>query len=259
MIIQINGYDFTPKTSTFPGGEKYIKLEKGTLPLSATDATIVARIRPNKDSLEEVLLATDILRRLYKDVNVHLDLGYLPYARQDRVCEVGESFSLKVFCGVINAQNYSTVTVTDCHSEVGLALLDNVVHIPQHKAISSITTLHNALVRCDAVIAPDAGAGKKAQAMADLYNKPLVQCIKQRTKDGVTISIASPIYEYKNLIVVDDICDGGATFIALAEAIKHHHTCNLALFVTHGIFSKGKKELEKYYTRVEAYDDWLVS
>ena len=59
-----------------------------------------------------------------------------------------------------------------------------------------------------------------------------------------TVKLASA----DNLIVVDDICDGGATFISLAESIKkYNEKANWYLIVTHGIFSKGVSELEKYY------------
>ncbi len=49
-------------------------------------------------------------------------------------------------------------------------------------------------------------------------------------------------------VVVDDICDGGATFIALAQVIKvAQPDTTIDLYVTHGIFSKGVDELLKYY------------
>lgn len=41
-------------------------------------------------------------------------------------------------------------------------------------------------------------------------------------------------------IIIDDICDGGATFLGIA---KQCGATNLALYVTHGIFSKGHRPL----------------
>ena len=41
-------------------------------------------------------------------------------------------------------------------------------------------------------------------------------------------------------IILDDICDGGRTFIELAKELrKVYGECYIALVVTHGIFSKG--------------------
>jgi ribose-phosphate pyrophosphokinase len=41
-------------------------------------------------------------------------------------------------------------------------------------------------------------------------------------------------------LIVDDICDGGATFIGIADAIHEKDPdADVRLYVTHGIFSKG--------------------
>ena len=63
--------------------------------------------------------------------------------------------------------------------------------------------------------------------------------------------------KYSSLIVVDDICDGGYTFIQLAQVIKEEYgfTGDLHLVVTHGIFSKGFDDLNKYYTSI----NWVNS
>lgn len=53
-------------------------------------------------------------------------------------------------------------------------------------------------------------------------------------------------------IIIDDICDGGATFLNIAKEIRNNHFKSLYdikiyLIVTHGIFSKGFDELSKYF------------
>ena len=58
---------------------------------------------------------------------------------------------------------------------------------------------------------------------------------------------------------MDDICDGGRTFIELAKAIRASRpTAEVYLVVTHGIFSNGfaelKKELQKVYSS-NSYSD----
>lgn len=47
----------------------------------------------------------------------------------------------------------------------------------------------------------------------------------------------------KKLLVIDDICDGGGTFVLLANELKKHNPTRFSLFVTHGIFSKGVEVL----------------
>lgn len=56
----------------------------------------------------------------------------------------------------------------------------------------------------------------------------------------------------KDFIIIDDICDGGATFINIASKIKEYYKGfkyepKIYLIVTHGIFSKGFKELSEYF------------
>lgn len=65
----------------------------------------------------------------------------------------------------------------------------------------------------------------------------------------------------KDYIIIDDICDGGATFINIAKEIKKAYSCNhIYLIVTHGIFSKGFYELCDYFDGIyctNSYSDTL--
>jgi ribose-phosphate pyrophosphokinase len=49
-------------------------------------------------------------------------------------------------------------------------------------------------------------------------------------------------------VIVDDICDGGRTFIELAKVIiAQNQEAKIYLVVTHGIFSAGFSELTNYF------------
>lgn len=53
------------------------------------------------------------------------------------------------------------------------------------------------------------------------------------------------------IMIVDDLCDGGGTFIEIAKILKEEFPeRELYLFVAHGIFSKGFIELFKYYKKI---------
>ena len=56
--------------------------------------------------------------------------------------------------------------------------------------------------------------------------------------------------EGSDILIVDDICDGGRTFIGLAEELKKKNAGDLYLFVTHGIFSQGFSELKKHFKKI---------
>lgn len=207
-------------------------------------ARIVAHIR-SSDDLMELLLLTDAVRRYYTkrgcyNLPIDLELPYLPYARQDRVCVEGEAFSLKVFCDIINAQKYRSVKIWDCHSDVGLALLDNVVHKEQWEFLWDRQSHFYKSI----LVSPDAGAMKKAMKVAQKLKLPLVMAEKIRNPvNGEIVSTKVHIpfehYQGKRYVIIDDICDGGRTFIELAKELQVYQPRQVDLYVTHGIFSKG--------------------
>jgi ribose-phosphate pyrophosphokinase len=49
------------------------------------------------------------------------------------------------------------------------------------------------------------------------------------------------LYNLKNksVLIVDDICDGGRTFIEAAKLLYIEGVNNVYLYVTHGLFTKG--------------------
>ena len=188
-----------------------------------------------------------------------LYLGYLPYSRYDRVEEENDALSLKVFCNMINGLGFEKVLVEDCHSDVGLALLDNCHHLPQHELVESIVT---DLSDYDAIIAPDAGSMKKAMKLAKKIGIPVVKCDKMRDfKTGKINGLSVPSQELlllNKVLIVDDICDGGGTFVLLADKISAiHPEIVIDLYVTHGIFSKG---IDRLYlsgiNKIFAFNDW---
>lgn len=89
----------------------------------------------------------------------------------------------------------------------------------------------------DAVVFPDTSARARLTWLASTGLKEIV-CEKvrdQQTGDIVGFEVPSWLPNGRYL-VADDICDGGATFVKVAQSMPH---CNLDLAVVHGIFSGG--------------------
>lgn len=236
-----------PFTSlTFSGGEEHIRFKGGV-----TDryAKIVAHIRSSQDVMK-LLLITDALRR-QGATDIDLVCPYLPYARQDRVCNSGEALSVKVMCDLINSQGYKSVEIWDAHSDVAPALLNNCINIPQWKFIRQIPNFNDPYY-----IAPDAGAAKKAHEAAHQLSADYIVARKIRNTVNGEITdteIDLPKYKYgfRRALIIDDICDGGRTFIELAKKIrKINPNGDINLYVTHGIFSNGLDVLRPYIDHV---------
>lgn len=217
---------------TFSGGEEHVRIDS----IDRDGVGILANIKTSRDIMC-LLLATDALKRMGAK-KVSLTMPYIPYARQDRVCNYGEALSIKVFADLINAQNYDSVAVYDPHSDVSIALFNNLEVIEQH--VTARRHVKEGMI----IVSPDAGAMKKCQKLANVTGNQLVCAGKIR--DTATGEITGTrIYDDgvelfdKDVIIVDDICDGGRTFIELAKVLRDHNVKSVSLYVTHGIFSKG--------------------
>jgi ribose-phosphate pyrophosphokinase len=94
------------------------------------------------------------------------------------------------------------------------------------------------------VLAPDAGASKAVEQFAHQHGYPFIQALKTRDTEtgelhGFRITNPSEDVEGKNILILDDICDGGGTFEGIADELDKMGARSVALAVTHGIFSRG--------------------
>ena len=97
------------------------------------------------------------------------------------------------------------------------------------------------------LVSPDKGAFSKVKALATtLGGIPFIKADKVR--DPETGDLSGFSYEGSvqglDLLIVDDICDGGGTFVGLAKILKEGGAKSISLYVSHGIFSKGLKVLD---------------
>lgn len=245
---------------TFKGGEEQVKIDMAHAPKGGIGfVDITAKIKNSTDVMALAMLvdACSRLEGLHNHAEFTLHLPYIPYARQDRVMNPGEALSIKVFANIVNALGFDKVIVDDPHSDVSAALLNNVQIRGQDVLISEH---HESVAGADVtIVAPDAGARKKAQKVADRLRLPLVEAGKVRDvkTNEITGTAVFGDVEGRECVIVDDICDGGRTFIALAQALKEKGAKRVILYVTHGIFSFGKQViLDGGVDEIYAYHDW---
>ena len=235
---------------TFSGGEPHLKITSNLE--SVSEVNITHRINSFND-MGFVLIAVDALRRSgVQDIN--LVIPYFPAARQDRVMVAGESLSVKVYADLINNLRLKQVTIFDAHSEVAIALLDNCNAINNHNFISKVVDQIGAVK----LISPDGGALKKIyKVAAALDGMEVVEGSKSRDVKTGQLSgfkVYADDLEGADCLVVDDICDGGGTFMGLATELKKKNAGKLYLAVSHGIFSKGLEALSQYFDTIFTTD-----
>ena len=172
-------------------------------------------------------------------ITCSLVLPYLPYGRQDKDVGNEATFALHSFSDMVNALVFREVIIMDPHSQVAV---DRIMRSLADYPISKVSAVFE---ECGAsmVCYPDEGAAKKYTKIYPF--RSIVYGQKKRDfMDGAILS-----YEImgnsarQSVLIVDDICDGGATFIRLAGLLKAQDVKEIHLFVTHGIFSKGLQVL----------------
>ena len=244
--FQPYGKSIAFKAFDFNGGEPHLQI---TEPLKDSDSVMIT-LRPQRfRDIGLLLLAVDALRRM-GILHLELFIPYFPAARQDRVMVPGEPLSVKVYADLINAQNFRKVYVFDPHSEVTSALLNQVTVIYNHQFVKKCIGRKKDLL----LISPDGGALKKIYKVSQfLGGVPVVECSKIRdVKNGqlTGFTVYADDLEGKPCCIVDDICDGGGTFLGLAQKLKEKNSGPIYLIVSHGIFSKGFEELKKHFAGI---------
>lgn len=251
-------YEIELKVFTFKGGEVQVKIAPQANDLRSPvfkRFRIRADVR-NSDDIMALLILTDATRRQFGNYPIEVELPYIPYARQDRVCAPGESLSMKVFADLINSQKYDLVKVWDPHSDVAIALIDHCDVVKGYTPLSiALQWKRIAINPANTVlVSPDAGANKKVfEAAQVLRIKDIVRADKKR--DTTTLAITGTVVysEHvgdKDFLILDDICDGGRTFVELAKVLRPLTNGKIFLYVTHGIFSYGFDELRKHIDQI---------
>jgi ribose-phosphate pyrophosphokinase len=245
--------------SKFPDGQQTVDIETGSMFLQGEDVKIETRIRTFRD-LEIIIAANQALKEIGVK-NVSLYVPFFMGSRSDRKFrEGGVNYLKHVICPVINSQRFSSVVTLDPHSDVLEACLDN------YGKINNFTLVKNSLADIDnkngahdriVLISPDGGALKKIFDVAEEFKIPnIVTAMKHRdiNTGKITHTEVPDLSKYgkdHKFVIVDDICDGGRTFIELAKEIrKQNETSEIYLIITHGVFSNGLYELSECFTKI---------
>ena len=119
-----------------------------------------------------------------------------------------------------------------------------------HKPVEKILGEY---VRGNILVSPDAGSLKKVSKVAREFNCKMVRADKTRSVIDGSITgtvVYSESVGDKDFLIIDDICDGGRTFIELAKELRKLTTGKIKLYVTHGIFSKGLDVLTEHIDEI---------
>ena len=232
----------TVESMSFSGGERHIQLND--LPVDQPEQLKVKVIINSSDDVMDLLLINNALENHYGEpVLLNLEIPYMPYARQDRVCAEGQAFSLQLMSQLLKTMNIGYLVTWDCHSQVGIDLT-GALNVSATEIIKTSEILVSILQAPDSVlVCPDKGALMRCKDLQqELDINEMVISEKRRDPSTGQITHTEVLVDDltgKTAVITDDICDGGYTFIKIAEQLKEKNAEKVILYVTHGIFSKG--------------------
>lgn len=236
QVLDLTIDDGTWRSFNFPDGQPHISLN-----LPPDEPTrLVARIA-SSDDLVRLLLARDLLWPRW----CGLQLAFVMGGRMDRPMPRDDQgfrhpFTLAVVANCIKSAQFDSISVFDPHSDVTAYLLGAHPVLPVPQVMMALSELPEGAV----LIAPDAGAAQRVDYIARKLDRSVAHCTKKR--DSSTGKLSSfklaedhGLMDGADCLIVDDICDGGRTFTGIAEVLRSHGAASVALYVSHGVFSKG--------------------
>jgi ribose-phosphate pyrophosphokinase len=259
-MIKVNGIEI--KQGRFPDNTLLMKFDPNGDDFSYDRGAIeVEWLYENDAELFALICVKRHLDRHFTNPSVVLSMPYIPHARMDRVKSDEDVFTLKYFCEVINSLHFDIVWVRDAHSNVSLALLENVQEMPIVSDVLDAIFLSKA----DALFFPDEGAMKRYSGEFDI---PYAFGMKKRDWktgqiQGLDI-INAEVVKDKNILIVDDICSRGGTFYHSAKALKAAGAKSVSLYVTHcektivlGEMASTDGLVDHVYTTKSIFPDYL--
>lgn len=196
--------------------------------------------------------------------NVVLKIPCMFQQQHDRRFDYNQSFELKLVCDFINSCNFDKVYVYHPHSDstqMGLnncRVIDNSVFIVNVlKDIGSRPMLFST----------DAGSFKWINKLADILHYDDNVYSASKSRDLITHKLTQNVekldFEGKDILVLDDLCVYGGTFVGLAKLLKNRNVGKLYLAVSHMTVKNPNKELEELYENVyctnSKYDEYELS
>ncbi len=192
----------------------------------------------NEEELIRIYHINHHLRNLEVEY-IELYIPYLPNARQDRVKSKEDVFTLKYFAQLINSLKLDKIKVLDVHSYVSEALVDRIEVLSPYayidKSIASIVKEQHISTDDLILYYPDEGAMKRYSGMLTL---PYVFGIKKRDFatgmiQGLDIAGDKSLIKEKSILIIDDICSKGGTFLHSSRKLRDLGADSIYLYVSH--------------------------
>lgn len=223
----------------FPDGEMYIRFEEKIKKIR--ELLIVQSLYPPQDvHLIQLFFMLDACKEL--NINVHLFIPYLAYARQDKRFKDYECISSKTVLNILNSFNLKSFYTIDVHEK---KLLKHIKTESKNVTATSIIGryLREEDLKDPVIISPDKGAIDIARRVAEILNCEYDYLEKKRISgDTVETRPKNIDTRERDVVIVDDMISTGGTMARACEILKKEGTRKVLAGATHLLMVGGAEE-----------------
>jgi ribose-phosphate pyrophosphokinase len=236
LKLYSNTQEIEFKTTMFPDKTSQVWQLGGTDGLDLSNLRVLWLFE-GEHELSQLLQLVYLLRSLYGS-RIELHAPYLPYARQDKPVSNTSTWALHLLQKLIREAGIEKVRVFDQHS-------------PCFFESESAESFHKSVINHDLICFPDKGARQRyPHLQGSPHGSRYVWCEKVRDQltgaiTGLTLHAMGHQLRGARVCIVDDLCDGGRTFIEVAAKLREAQVAAIDLVVSHGLFSQGKDVLHE--------------
>jgi ribose-phosphate pyrophosphokinase len=191
---------------------------------------------PVNEHLMELFIILDALRRASAG-RVTAVIPYYGYARKERKTQPREPISAKLVANFITLAGADRLLLLDLHAEAIEGFFDVPTdHLSPHRIFSEYLKGMN--LKRLTVVAPDAGGGRRAEAVANDLGAPIAFGYKRRLEDdSVEVIAVSGDVKGRDCVVVEDIITTGTTISKLAVALRNQGASKVLICATHPVLT----------------------
>jgi ribose-phosphate pyrophosphokinase len=223
-----------PRLRRFPDGEINVKIEDS---MRGHDVFVIQPTSPPvNEHLMELFIILDALRRASAG-RVTAVIPYYGYARKERKTQPREPISAKLVANFVTLAGADRLLLLDLHAEAIEGFFDVPTdHLSPHRIIAEYLKTRN--LHRITIVAPDAGGGRRAEAVANDLSAPIAFGYKRRAGDGEVDMIAvSGDVNGRDCVVVEDIITTGGTIAKLATALRTQGANKVLVAATHPVLT----------------------
>ncbi|HEY1421342.1 MAG TPA: ribose-phosphate pyrophosphokinase [Candidatus Dormibacteraeota bacterium] len=218
----------------FADGEINVKIEDS---MRGHDVFVIQpTCPPVNENLMELFIILDALRRASAG-RVTAVVPYYGYARKERKTQPREPISAKLIANFITLAGADRLLLLDLHAEAIEGFFDVPTdHLSPHRIFADYLKTRN--LHHITIVAPDAGGGRRAEAVANNLEAPIAFGYKRRPQDDQSELIAvSGDVKGRDCVVVEDIITTGGTIAKLSDALHMQGANRVLIAATHPVLT----------------------